>query len=47
MLEKFVDTKGVTSCKLMKDRQHNKKGQTVICKILHRKLNIQEHDERH
>jgi len=48
MLEKFEETKGIIrSCNLMKDRQHNEKGQTVICKILHRKLKIEEHDERH
>jgi len=48
--EKFEDTNGVIrSCK-MKDRQHNDqkktkiKGQTMIYKILHRKIKIEQHE---
>ena len=47
--EKFVDTKWVIkSCK-SKDRHYNDqqnrdKGHTIICKILHRKLKIGQHE---
>ena len=48
----FEDTKGVTRSRKFKiDRQHNgqnkikkkTKGQTMICKTLHRKLKIEQH----
>ena len=48
--KKFEDTKGVIrNCKLKKDTQHNvqkkkDKGLTMIYKILHKKLKVEQHE---
>jgi hypothetical protein len=48
--KKFEDTKGVIrNCKLKKDTQYNvqkkqDKGLTMIYKILHRKLKVEQHE---
>ena len=46
--EEFQDTKGIIRIRNSKtDRQHNdqmKKGETVICKALHRKLTFDQHE---
>jgi len=48
--KKFEDTKGVIrNCKLKKDTQYNvqkkkDKGLTMLYKILHRKLKVEQHE---